>query len=268
MVGRILESDILATTMKLHFNPLLAHHYAQKSQQIRVMSEDWLGRTTYCPSCGYQPIQQFANNKPVSDFFCPQCDEQFELKSKKGYSVGTSVADGAYHTMLERISSDTNPNFFFLSYRETDYAVQQLVLVPKHFITAQMIVPRKKGIPNRPDYIMCSMNLGTLPEQGKIILIDREKVVEPELVLQKWQQTLFLRQQKTERKGWLLAIMKCIDRLPEKFTLKQMYEFEILLKHQFPDNNHIKDKIRQQLQVLRDKGIIEFTGRGQYRKLY
>ncbi|MGP4971989.1 hypothetical protein [Psychrobacter aquimaris] len=26
--------------------------------------------------------------------------------------------------------------------------------------------------------------------------------------------------------------------------------------------------MRQQLQVLRDRGIIQFTGRGQYRKLY
>ncbi|MBL7991777.1 MAG: restriction endonuclease, partial [Candidatus Kapabacteria bacterium] len=31
-------------------------------------------------------------------------------------------------------------------------------------------------------------------------------------------------------------------------------------------NNFIKDKIRQQLQVLRDKGIIEFVSRGIYQK--
>lgn len=46
-----------------------------------------------------------------------------------------------------------------------------------------------------------------------------------------------------------------------------MYNFinELTLKH--PENKHIKDKIRQQLQLLRDKGIIEFRGRGHYRKL-
>ena len=32
-------------------------------------------------------------------------------------------------------------------------------------------------------------------------------------------------------------------------------------------NNFIKDKIRQQLQLLRDKGIIEFVGRGNYKKV-
>ncbi|WP_432760682.1 hypothetical protein [Neisseria subflava] len=36
--------------------------------------------------------------------------------------------------------------------------------------------------------------------------------------------------------------MKCIDQLPEEFTLSQMYEFENKLSIQFPQNNHIKDK--------------------------
>lgn len=46
-----------------------------------------------------------------------------------------------------------------------------------------------------------------------------------------------------------------------------MYQFvdELQLKH--IDNHNIEAKIRQQLQVLRDKGFIEFLGNGQYRKL-
>jgi len=45
-----------------------------------------------------------------------------------------------------------------------------------------------------------------------------------------------------------------------------MYSFEKMLAGKHPDNHHIKDKIRQQLQMLRDNGIIEFIGRGRYRK--
>lgn len=58
-----------------------------------------------------------------------------------------------------------------------------------------------------------------------------------------------------------------VERLDETFTLNQMYAFceELKLKH--PDNNHIQDKIRQQLQFLRDKGFIEFKGRGIYKKI-
>ena len=61
--------------------------------------------------------------------------------------------------------------------------------------------------------------------------------------------------------------MRCVERLPEQFTLAQIYQFETQLQLQFPDNKHIKDKIRQQLQVLRDQQVIEFVGRGQYRKI-
>jgi type II restriction enzyme len=46
-----------------------------------------------------------------------------------------------------------------------------------------------------------------------------------------------------------------------------MYQFENKLKIKHPNNNFIKDKIRQQLQVLRDKGLIEFVGRGKYKKV-
>ena len=58
-----------------------------------------------------------------------------------------------------------------------------------------------------------------------------------------------------------------VERLGSEFTLSQMYAFANKLQLKHPQNNHIKDKIRQQLQFLRDKGIIEFKGRGNYRKI-
>ena len=48
-----------------------------------------------------------------------------------------------------------------------------------------------------------------------------------------------------------------------EFTL---YNKEIELQKLFPDNNHIKDKIRQQLQFIRDDGVIVFHGNGKYEK--
>lgn len=212
--------------MNLFFDTELGKQQNKATHKIRVMSEAWLEKNGYCPCCGSKPMQRFANNKPVADLFCPNCHEQYELKSKNQKTIGNSVPDGAYHTMLERIRSDTNPNFFFLAYKKADYSIRQLVLVPKHFITPDMIIPRNKGIKNRPNHIMCSINLAPLPESGKIFLIDNSRIIEPETVLKKWQSNLFLRNQNAERKGWLLAVMKCIDQLPEEFTLSQMYEFE------------------------------------------
>ena len=46
-----------------------------------------------------------------------------------------------------------------------------------------------------------------------------------------------------------------------------MYAFENELKLKHPENNFIKDKIRQQLQYLRDKGFVKFLERGKYKKL-
>ena len=62
--------------------------------------------------------------------------------------------------------------------------------------------------------------------------------------------------------------MKCVDLInKDTFTLDDVYKFESKLKLKYPKNNFIKDKIRQQLQQLRDKGIIEFIGRGNYKKI-
>lgn len=62
--------------------------------------------------------------------------------------------------------------------------------------------------------------------------------------------------------------MKCVDQIESDiFRLDEVYNFEHKLKLKYPNNNFIKDKIRQQLQILRDHGIIEFVGRGKYRKI-
>lgn len=255
--------------MNLQFNTALAAKYSNPSQKIRVLTESWMEQNIYCPCCGHLQIKKAENNRPVQDFICPQCAEQFELKSKQAKTVGKKIMDGAYHTMLERIQSNDNPNFFFLSYQKNNYSVQQLMLVPKHFITPEIIIRRKPLIEKakRPGWIGCSIDISKLPESGKILLINQAKVINPEIVHQQWQSNLFLRQQPNKNKGWLLAIMRCIEKLPTLFNLNDVYAFEHELAIQFPNNNHIKDKIRQQLQILRDQNKIEFIARGQYRKI-
>ena len=43
------------------------------------------------------------------------------------------------------------------------------------------------------------------------------------------------------------------------FLLSAVYNAESILSKIHPNNNHIKAKIRQQLQVLRDYGYVNFT---------
>ena len=88
-----------------------------------------------------------------------------------------------------------------------------------------------------------------------------------EQILHNWRKTIFLREEKeVATKGWILDIMNCIDKIGKgEFSLKEVYAFEELLEQKHPDNKHIKDKIRQQLQFLRDKGYLDFVAKGKYR---
>lgn len=49
------------------------------------------------------------------------------------------------------------------------------------------------------------------------------------------------------------------------FTLADVYAAEDSLAQLHPHNAHIRPKIRQQLQVLRDLGLLTFLGSGSYR---
>ena len=69
--------------------------------------------------------------------------------------------------------------------------------------------------------------------------------------------------------GWKLEVFKIIKEIPKMiFTLEEINSYEKTLKKIYPNNNNILAKIRQQLQYLRDLGIIEFLGSGKYRKLW
>lgn len=254
--------------MDLNFNQQLASAYKSPSQIVRVLSEDWVAKQSYCPNCSAQPLAEFANNEPVADFYCANCKEQFELKSKKA-KLSQIINDGAYETMLARINSDDNPSFFFLTY-SPEFTVNNFLIIPKQFFKPEIIIKRKPlaATAKRAGWVGCKIDLSQVPESGKVFLVKDKTVIARDTVTQQFQKTLFLRQQSLDSRGWTLDVWQCIDRLDEKFTLKQVYAFadELQLKH--PDNNHVKDKIRQQLQVLRDKGIIEFLGRGHYRKSY
>ncbi|MFH1522868.1 MAG: DpnI domain-containing protein [Patescibacteria group bacterium] len=251
--------------MRTAFNTEIAQSYKSNSQKIRILSENWVDNEIFCPNCGCN-VDSYENGKPVADFFCPNCSEDYELKSKKD-SMGKKIVDGAYRTMIERLQSANNPNFFFLNYNASNYEVLNFAVIPKHFFVPEIIIKRNQGIKGRPDYIMCSIDLAGIPKSGKIFYIKNKKIESKEKVLEKWRKTLFLRESnKMELKGWILDIMNCIDKLNKKdFFLDEIYNFENELSKKHPDNKHIKDKVRQQLQFLRDKGYLEFKGKGKYR---
>lgn len=254
--------------MDLFFNTKLADKYTSLSQKIRVLTENWVDKQAFCPNCGHLDINRYGNNKPVADFFCENCKEDYELKSKKN-SIGIEIVDGAYRTMIERLQSATNPNLFLLNYDLHDLSVLNFLVIPKHFFVPD-IIERRKALSQtamRAGWVGCSILLESIPNTGKIFIVKNRQIESKENVTLNWQKTLFLREEKEiSVKGWLLDIMNCVDRLGNKdFSLNEVYDFESILSDKHPNNKHIKDKIRQQLQVLRDKGYLKFTERGRYR---
>jgi len=256
--------------MNLTFDTYLSDNYTNKSQIARVLTENWVKNNSYCPNCGEINLNEFENNKPVADFYCSKCSEQFELKSKNAFDIGNKIVDGAYSTMIKRINSDENPNFFFLTYDKTKWEVNNFLIIPKHYFTSDIIIKRKplSNTARRAGWIGCNIDITKVPESGRIFLVKNSEIILKEKVQSKWKGTEFLRTRKGESKGWIIDIMNCIDAIQkETFTLKDIYSFEGQLKQKYPNNNFVKDKIRQQLQFLRDKGLIEFKNRGTYKKI-
>lgn len=255
--------------MDLRFDTSLVEGYESGSQKIRIMTEDWLARNLYCPVCGTPHLTHYEANRPVADFCCHKCGSDFELKSKESKSgrLGTRIADGAYSVMIERILSFNNPNFFFLTY--SDNRVNNLVLVPNMFFTPDIIDKRKplSSTAKRAGWVGCNINIAGIPESGKIFIIKDGRENSPSMVVEHYMTIKNLAINNIGARGWLMDILRCIDNIPEEnFSLDEVYSFVDMLKELHPDNNNIHAKIRQQLQLLRDRGVIDFVSRGQYRK--
>lgn len=253
--------------MKLGFEESQAT-YDSGSQQARVWTERWVADWMFCPNCGSPTLSQFPPNSPLADFFCPVCSDQYEVKAKNGKSFGKSVADGAYDTKIARLTSNTNPNLLLLGYDKSAREVRNVCVVPKHFFVPEIIQRRKPlaDTARRAGWVGSNILLNQVPEAGRIYVLRNGQPEPKDAILTKWQQTLFLRDQNVDARGWLLDVMKAVEVIgrPE-FSLDDVYAFEPQLQLIYPNNNNVRPKIRQQLQVLRDSGYLDFVGRGQYR---
>jgi len=253
--------------MKLNLPTEIAEEYSNPAQRIRVMTEHWVNRSAFCPNCG-NVLSHFENNSPVADFYCKKCAEEYELKSKNG-TIGKKIVDGAYSTMIDRLNSANNPNFFFLTYDKSTLEIRNFLTIPKYFFVPSIIEKRKAltDTARRAGWIGCNIDVSNIPELGKIFYVQNGIVKSKNEVLNKWSKTEFVRStQDIESKGWLLDVLLCVERIKKpEFSLDEVYGFEKQLQAKHPSNNNVKAKIRQQLQFLRDRDLIEFIGRGQYR---
>lgn len=250
--------------MNLQMNVDKARGFKSSSQIARIVSEDWARNNLYCPACENDELVQTENNTKAFDFICPACVARFQLKSSRRWD-GRRVPDAGYNAMMEAISKDSIPNLFVLHY-DSYWSVHNLLLIPSFFFSSSAIErrPPLAITARRAGWVGCNILLSNIPSTGKIAIVANGLITERSDVRSTYVKVKPFSSLHTSVRGWTLDVLRIVDLLPSRFTLREVYAHEERLSKLHPGNRNIRPKIRQQLQVLRDIGLITFLGGGDY----
>jgi type II restriction enzyme len=243
----------------------LASKYKAGSQIARVLSEEWCTREMYCPACESDRLTGSKPNNPAVDFACAKCEQPFQLKSLRHWNP-KKIVDADYEAMIRAIRADLTPNLLVLPYSNT-WLVQNLLLIPRMFFSESIIEKRKPlaSHARRAGWVGCNILLSEIPTDGKIAVISGGVPVAKRRVREEFASVRELAELPPSLRGWILDVLRSIRRLGKsKFSLQELYSFESELKALHPQNQNVRPKIRQQLQVLRDVGLISFLSPGTY----
>lgn len=252
--------------MNLSFDKSKAGRYKSPSQITRVLTEDWVARSLFCTACAHNKLDLTPTNTKVIDFICPNCEETYQLKSQK-VRIGNKILDAAYEPMIRSIQTGKVPNMLFLHYDPEVYRVENLIVVPRYFLSRSCIEKRKPLSKNarRAGWVGCYIVLKQLPIDGRIPIVQNKVPLSSKEVCKQYNRFKFLAEKKCDLRGWTADVLKVIRDIGRRdFSLEEVYSSEPSLQKLHPVNENIKPKIRQQLQLLRDRGIIIFKGKGKY----
>ncbi|MGB8660247.1 MAG: DpnI domain-containing protein [Candidatus Acidiferrum sp.] len=242
-------------------------NYKSASQRARICTESWGAASLYCPACDSRRIDALPSGTHAADFTCPSCESRFQLKSKSS-SFGNRVIDGAYAAMHRAIISDETPNLFLLHYRLPSLTVENVLLIPHFAFTLSLLEKRKplSADARRAGWVGCNFLLDRIPADARIPIIQDSQPVSSSKVRNAYEKLRPLEKLNVQKRGWTLDVLQIVKGLNKKeFTLTEVYDHEEALANLHPNNAHVRDKIRQQLQVLRDLGLLTFLGSGEYR---
>jgi type II restriction enzyme len=241
--------------------------YKSASQRARIGTEAWGALNFFCPVCKSPRLDVAPRNTVAVDYRCPKCDSPFQLKSQSK-PFGTKIVDAAYSEMRRAILSDRTPNLYVLHYDLTQWAVRAVVLIP-HFAFALSAIECRPPLgphARRAGWIGCNILLNKIPQDARISIVESGKALPAADVREAYKRVRPLENLKVEARGWTLDVLNVVRSLNKKeFSLGDVYAHADELAKLHPKNAHIPDKIRQQLQVLRDLKLLEFLGAGSYR---
>ena len=241
--------------------------YKSASQRARVATEAWGESNLYCANCSSPSLRSAPPNTPAIDYVCPACNSPFQLKSQSR-PFSYRLTDAAYDKMLEAIEQRRTPNLLVLHYQPERWRVWNLILVPQ-FAFSRSVLERRKPLGSsarRAGWVGCNILLGNIPPDAKIPIVRDGSPASPAEVRALYARLRPIGKLDLEKRGWTLDVLNVVRTLgKQEFFLADVYAFEDELFRLHRANRHIRDKIRQQLQVLRDLDFVEFLGGGEYR---
>jgi type II restriction enzyme len=241
--------------------------YKSASQRARIGTEAWGALNFFCSACQSPKLDIAPRNAAALDYTCPQCASRYQLKSQSK-PFGTRILDSAYSEMRRAILTDRTPNLYILHYDLTKWAVRTVILIP-HFAFALSAIECRNPLAvtaRRAGWVGCNILLNKIPQDARISIVEAVNFRPASAVRADFRRLRPLEKLKAETRGWTLDVLNVVRALNRtEFSLADVYAHEDELSELHPKNAHIRDKIRQQLQILRDFRLLDFLGGGLYR---
>ena len=254
--------------MKLSCDQSIAADYTSASQIARILSERWLLSNMYCLSCDSEHLSPTSANTRCLDFICGRCEHRYELKTFLRRPA-TSLVDGAYRSMIASMEAGVTPTLFLL-HRDSEWRIQNLSAIHPVFLTPSVIDKRRPlgAGARRAGWTGCNIRLDRLPPEAEIAIIQNGEPRAPWDVRNGFRRLLPFGSLSLNDRGWTALTLLVVRRLGVKaFSLQDLYKLEDVFAEVYPGNHNIRPKIRQQVQRLRDMGMLRFCGRGLYELL-
>ena len=247
----------------------LAQSYKSKAQQARVVTEAWGKTELFCANCKSSSLGETPANNRAIDFICPSCDAPFQLKAKSGI-IDKTIHDGAYSAMLQAVREDRTPNLLLMRYAPTTWRVVDLILIPSFAFPESAIIKRNPLAPTarRAGWIGCNIDLSRIAPEARIPIIASSLPATSAKVRASYEKLKPLREIKAAQRGWTLDVLNIVRSLGKtEFTNDDVYARDRELEQLHPGNKNVRPKIRQQLQVLRDAGLLIHVKEGHWRSV-
>jgi len=176
------------------------------------------------------------------------------------------------------------------------WLVRNLLLVPSFAFPPSAIIKRAplSSTARRAGWVGCNIALSRIPIEARIAVVTESRALPDSEVRAQFHRVKPLSEISVAQRGWTLDVLNAIRRLGKtdlsrlgngernlaeskgprgpserarasQFTTADAYAFTRELERLHPDNRHVRDKIRQQLQVLRDLGLLLHVERGIWR---